>query len=1519
MFEYLMPALVMPSYEGSLLDQTCRAVIDRQREYARTLGTPWGISESGYNAHDINHNYQYRAFGVPGLGFKRGLSEDSVIAPYACIMSVMFAPQSSCENLREMQRMGAMSSYGFYEAMDFTPSRLAYNKSHALIQSYMAHHQGMAMLALTSFLLDRPMQRRFLLDPELKAVELLLQERTPKSALPIHPHSAEEVSTEKLEDAERPPVREFRTAGTTFPHVQLLSNGRYHVMVTNAGTGYSRWKDMAVTRWQEDAVADCLGQFCYLRDRASGSVWSTAHQPIGEESEEYFVTFTHPSAEFHRVHRGIASHETIFVSPENDVEIRRLKLSNKTRTDRRLDLTTYAEVVLNGLQADSSHPAFSKLFIQTEILPERRAILCTRRTRGGNDTQPWMFHLIAAREHIHGAVSYETDRARFIGRGKTLRSPQALDEDSLSGTAGSVLDPIASIRVGIDLEPAQSITLEIVTGVAESREAALTLISRFSDYRLCDRAFEVAWTNSRVALTHLNITEADAHAYSTLASPILFALPAFRADTSVLTRNRRGQSGVWGYGISGDVPIVLLRVTDTKGLALAREALNAHAFLRMKGLAFDLVIWNEDGSTYRQALHDELMGLVLAGPEAGMMDQPGGVFIRRGDLIPEEDRVLLQAMARVNLMEGKGTLAEQLTRSLQRDPVLPRLVPTRPPLDGIQDKASRPGEPLEFYNGHGGFAKNGKEYVIHLKPDRNTPAPWCNVLANPTFGTVISEQGSAYTWFENAREFRLTPWHNDPVCDTSGEALYIRDEETGRIWSPTPWPMRGNNPYVVRHGFGYSTFETMQDGLTSQLTVFVHPELPVKVAILKVRNESARRRKLSSISYVDWVLGDFRPKHATHVVTEVDKQCDAVFARNAFNTDFRSKIGFSAVNDRHRVVTGDRIEFIGRNSNLSEPAALYRTRLSGRVGAGLDPCTAMQTFYDLPEGREREIVFILGAANDAEQARHIVAKMFAHGAAQDALEQTREFWRSTLNAVQVKTQHTAVDYLVNGWLPYQVLASRVWARSGFYQSGGAYGFRDQLQDVLSLLHISPKRAREHILRCASRQFVDGDVQHWWHPPHGRGVRTQFSDDYLWLPYAVSLYVQTTGDKSILQERIAYLEGRQVKVPDEEAYYDLPQYSNNSVSIYEHCTKALRRGSERMGEHGLPLMGCGDWNDGMNRVGIHGRGESVWLAFFLYDILKNFAKLARTTGDEPFTQECLKTAVQLAENIEANAWDGKWYKRAYFDDGTPLGSSVNDECQIDSLPQSWAVLSGAGSPERATMAMQAVDERLVRDDAKIIQLFDPPFNKSTLDPGYIKAYLPGVRENGGQYTHGAIWTVMAMAEQGNVERAWELTDFLNPILHGDTPEHIEVYKSEPYVIAADVYGAPPHVGRGGWSWYTGSAGWMYRLLTESLLGLRKDGNVLRIRPRVPKNWTEYQLQYRFGASLYTIQIRLTKSKSTLSVDGVRLDDPHALPLVDDGQQHAVELNLNLDEVPQKSDSMPVEPTPRELSELAAHSK
>jgi cyclic beta-1,2-glucan synthetase len=1496
MFEYLMPALVMRAHPLSLMDQTYRLVVTRQMSYAASRGVPWGISESAFNARDLDQIYQYSSFGIPGLGLKRGLSDDLVIAPYATGLAAMIDPEAAVRNFERLRHAGGAGPFGFREALDYTPRRLPEGASVAPVMSYMAHHQGMLLVAIGNVLNGSAMVERFHADPLVRATELLLQERMPRDVLVARPRAEEVKSAADVRDLVPPVLRKFTSPHDAVPRTHLLSNGRYAVMVTAAGSGYSRWGDLAVTRWREDVTRDAWGSFLFLRDRHSGAVWSVGHQPSGTEADSYEVEYAEDHAEFRRRDGPIATRLVIVVSAEHDAEIRRVSVTNLGSQAREVELTSYAEIVLAPQAADVAHPAFQNLFVQTEFAPELNALVATRRPRYASDRRVWAAHVAAVEGELPGVIQYETDRARFLGRGRLVGSAAAvMDGRPLSNTVGAVLDPIFSLRLRIPLAAGATAHAIFSTVVAESREDVLDLADKYRESATFERAATLAWTQAQVQLHHLGIDQDEALLFQRLANRVIYSDPSLRPPASLLAQNHGGVSGLWAHGISGDLPIVLVRIDEPDDVDVVRQLLRAHEYWRLKLLDVDLVILNEHGPTYADSLQELLETVVRTsqsgpGQEAGQ--GRGGVYILRGDQLSTEDRTMLQAAARAVLLSRRGSLADQVIR-LERPE---RPVASLPPPPAITPAPTNaPLRPeLEFFNGLGGFADEGREYVTVLGPGQSTPAPWLNVVANPSFGFLVSESGSGYTWSGNSRENQLTPWSNDPVSDPVSEAIYVRDDETGELWGPTAAPIRlEDSTYVARHGPGYSRFEHAHGGIALELVQFVPLDDRLKIGVLTIENQSGRRRRLSVAAYAEWVLGVSRGSAAPTIVTDLEPATNALLARNPWNADFADRVAFLDLGGRQGAWSADRTEFLGRNGVYDRPAGLDRSHhLTGATGAGMDPCAALSCSFELAAGERTTVRVLLGEAGDADAASDLIKR----GRELDdsaTLRAVGSFWDAALGAVRVRTPDRSMDILVNSWLLYQTLACRLWARTAFYQAGGAYGFRDQLQDVIALAISERGLAREHLLRAAARQFQAGDVQHWWHPPSGRGVRTRISDDRLWLPYVASRYVAVTGESGVLDEPVPFLEGAAVRAGEDDAYF-LPERSGESASLFEHCARAIDA-SLAVGAHGLPLIGTGDWNDGMNRVGNEGRGESVWLGWFLHAVLAEIAPIADARGEKARAERWRSHMKALRRALERHGWDGDWYRRAFFDDGTPLGSAINVECRIDSIAQSWSVLSGAANPPHAVRAMAAVEEYLLRRGDGLVLLFTPPFDHTDVDPGYVRGYLPGIRENGGQYTHGAIWSVLAFAALGDGDKAGELFSILNPINHASTRAGVHRYKVEPYVMAADVYSEPPHVGRGGWTWYSGSAGWMYQAGIESILGFRLRGATLRIEPCIPRAWPRYEMDFAYHASRYEIEVENPHGVSggvlSAELDGVVLPGPGAsIPLVDDGGVHRVRVIL-----------------------------
>ncbi|MCD4699697.1 MAG: hypothetical protein K8R91_03880, partial [Phycisphaerae bacterium] len=1171
-FEYLMPMLIMRSYQDTLLDQSSYAAVGRQIDYGHQKGVPWGISESGYYHFDNNFNYQYRAFGVPGLGFKRGLADDLVISPYASILALAFSPHAVLKNIEHLTRLNMLGPYGFYEALDFTPSRLSIGQNHARVSSYMAHHQGMAFLSLTNFLENEIMIDRFHADKRVQSVDLLLQERIPGAVSIEYPHPEEvgiapRVRARKEHKPWLPPVESLK------PQVHYLSNGRYSVLITSAGSGFSRWKGVDLTRWRADTTLDNWGTWIYVKDLDTGKLWSAGYQPTGSDPETHEIRFYPHSAVLQRRDHDISLRMEIFIPPEDDVEIRQITLINHASHARRIKLTSYAEVVLDAQNGDRRHPVFNQLFIESEYVPDRSTLLFSRRPRSADEEQVFFAHSCTVEEAGDQLVAFESNRSHFLGRGRTCRSPAALQDHGigLTNTSGATLDPVMVLDVEIEVEAHATRKAAYIFCAASTRQDALTLARSYQDWGTILRSSNQARFHSDRELTRTELTSFEIERFQTLLSALLYPHAGLRAPAGILRENCSGQSGLWRYAISGDNPILLVCVSNTEEISLVRELLLAHKYWRNRAITVDLVIINMREAGYEQDLSNQLHRLLSRTSETIRLNQRGGIFLLRADQMEAADLILIETAARVFLDAKDGSLSNQLKMIAPPPVLLPQFVSTS---FGESEELPAPEllrpASLLFDNSLGGFSPDGKEYVLYLKPGQYTPAPWTNVIAYPRFGFLTTESGMGCTWAENSGENRLTPWNNDPVSDIPGEAIYLRDETTGAVWSPTPLPARSKEPYLIRHGAGYSIFEHHSNGLKQRMRLFAVPDAPVKIVQLRITNTWNQARRITATYFAEWVLGTTRETMGPYIVPQFDSANSALLASNPYSPEFKERIAFLAASREVHAMTTDRTEFLGSRGSYTHPAALNRIGLTARVTAGIDSCAAMQILLWLAPGEEKEVTFLLGQGQDQEQALRLIRKYREMPQINKAWTDVQAFWNERLDTVRVKTPDPAMDLMLNRWLLYQALSCRIWGRSAFYQSSGAFGFRDQLQDVMAMVHADPGVTREHILESARHQFEAGDVLHWWHPPASRGVRTRCSDDLLWLPCVTAHYVSATGDVGILDEQIPFLKGDPLQ-EEELDRYGLFEFTKNGETLYEHCRRAIEKGITA-GVHGLPLIG-----------------------------------------------------------------------------------------------------------------------------------------------------------------------------------------------------------------------------------------------------------------------------------------------------------------------------------------------------------
>ena len=1499
MFEYLMPNIIMKMPNGTILNRSCKAAVNCQIMHGKRQKIPWGISESQYFTFDTDSNYQYSAFGMQYLRLQSSMKPARVVAPYATVLALDITPEAAVKNLRLLDKVGAGGTYGLFESLDYNKPDAGRLKQYSLVQSFMAHHQGMILASINNSLHENILQKRFHDEAMINAASILLEETRSAVLISLARRGYSiNIELEDFED-EQFESRYCNIINPQAPIAHVLSNNHYLVMLTSCGQGFSRCDDIMINSWRPETTNLSYGNFVYIRNLASDQIWSSTYCPTFARPEEYHAIFSADKVEYKRRDGLISTVTAVVLSPIENYEIRRVTLTNHSDLDAEIELTSYIEVVDDFHLAEAMHPAFNKLFLELEYVPERNMLIAGRRKRSEGDTFGKVMHMVWSESKFVRTVEYETDRRAFIGRDGTKAMPQALKTHlPLSGRAGFSLDPIMSLRCIVSVPANRSVAVSFITGYCLTRSAVQKLSFELRKTLWSEDIFRQALTSSRLEMKYLNINSQQLNAIQSLVGPLFYPTRAYRDQQDSIIRNVRGQNSLWRFGISGDYPIILLRVKGTGDLPVIRDVLLAYEFLQLQTVHVDLIIVNEEEEGYSQALQQAIMELTGTLKVYNSISQKPSLFILRRFLISAEESDLLSTVARIVIRRQTGIyIPRSEISAVGKDQSLQSiLLPAGDSIvtGGSTDSSFMPPVSLEYFNGLGGFASDGREYEMWLGAGRKTPAPWINVIAGESFGFHISETGAGYTWAVNSRENKLTNWSNDPTLDPASEAVYIKDHENGAITSPASLrPGRGQG-YQVRHGFGYSVFSHAELELEQSMTVFAAVDDPVKIWLINIRDHSGHNRKLSVTLYAEWVLGNLREQTAPYIVTQYDPLPGIFSAKNVCAESGQQHPAFLFSSESVTSYTGERKGFLGVGRSICYPSGLAEKQLSGETGACYDPCGVIQMEFSLAAGTGMTIVLGLGQADNYDKVHALVQKYQSLQAARNELDRVHDYWNRTLSRVHIRTPDRAMDILHNGWLVYQIISCRLHARSAFYQCGGAFGFRDQLQDALSLLDVDPGFAQRQILLCCAHQFVEGDVQHWWQPDTGIGVRTRISDDLLWLPCVLAAYVEHTGKSDILHENVSYIQGDILEAGQAEKMF-LPHQSDKAENVYQHCLRAIERAGQ-FGVNGLPLMGAGDWNDGMNRVGIEGKGESIWLGWFYYYVVKKFSFVCLQMNDQESFDQLISLAESVRTQIEKTAWDGRWYLRGFFDNGSPLGSRSNEECQIDSISQSWAVLSGGGDPNRTAMALDSAKHYLVHQDAGVIQLLTPPFNKSLPDPGYIKGYYPGIRENGGQYTHAALWLAMANAKAGRGTDAFELLKMLNPILITSTVKDIARYEKEPYVMSADVYMGDPYTGKSGWSWYTGSAGWMYQALLHSFLGINRRGERLHIEPAFPAVYHSWQIDYYYGETLYRVRFVNDSGHGThiaaLTVDGVSAAGGSFI-MHDDMSVHEVEVTLSPD--------------------------
>ncbi len=1461
-FEYLMPNINIPKYEGSLLDESCKFLIKTQMEYSQKLNIPWGISEAAFNLKDLQGNYQYKAFGTPWLGLKRGLADEMVVSSYGGILAINEMPKEEIKNLKCLEKEGMYDKFGFYESIDYTPERVEKGKNSAVVKTYMAHHQGLILLSINNLFCHNILQQRFMQNPEIAAVSILLQETMPETSI-ITKEKKEKIEKLKYKDYENYVQTTYKKIDERLITGNFISNENYVIAMNQKGQGISKYKNIYMNRFK--ATEDYpQGIFFAIKNIKTKKIWSSNYSYPGSKESQYQISFMPDKNEQEIVNGNIKTKIKTTVASNQPVELRRMLLENEGNEEEILEVTCYFEPVLSNKEQDYAHPVFNNLFLIQKLHEETNSIIIERKNREAKETKLYLGANLSTNSETIGDFEYETDKEKFIGRGNLGLPYMAENSIPLSKKIGLVTEPIVALKRTIKVKPQEKVTIDFILAVHEDKEKVIENIKKYQSTENVRKEFELSKARVEAESRYLNRKGSDIAIYQKMLSYLVFHNPI----KAQLLENKNTwinyhQSDLWKYGISGDLPIILLKVRNVNDSYVIKEMLKAYEFFRMKSVETEIVILDEEKHSYENYVKEEIESSILNHQMGYLKNQKGGIFTLNKEEIDKKDIALLEFLATIIIDSDKGGLKnniKELEESyLENDKTIGEEVQnpqmTEESNDDIDILANH--EVLKYYNEYGGFSEDGKEYLVKVNKGNRLPTVWSHIMANEKFGTLVTENMGGYTWYQNCRLNRVSSWQNNPCYDIPSEIIYLKDQETQKAWSLGLNPMPDDRNYNIIYGFGYCKYIHKSNGMEQELEVFVPKEDSCKIGILNVKNTTPNRKKLKLYYYIKPVIGEDEIKTNGYIHLDFDRNSNVIQARNLYREDMEKTRVYISSSEKIKSYTGDKNFFLGEGG-IHAPQALKKVSLNNQDALGKKPCMAFEIEIDLESFESKEISLILGAEEDSIDCKNMAYKYQKLANCKQELNEVKSYWKEFLGRLQVYTPLESTNILLNGWIAYQIINSRLWGKTGYYQSGGAFGFRDQLQDTLGLKYLDPKLLKQQILKHSEHQFIEGDVEHWWHDQNQRGIRTRFSDDLLWLAYLVIEYINFTGDKSILEIKTPYLEGVPLEEGQDERYEKyLP--SKEEGSIYEHCIKTIERSLD-FGENGLPKIGSGDWNDGFSTVGNKGKGESVWLGFFLSWILENFVSICREKEDETLAQKYEEIRNQLKKALNTNGWDGRWYKRAFMDDGNVLGSMENEECRIDSIAQSWSVISKAGDNDKKYISMESLEKHLIDRENGIIKLLDPPFEKGKLEPGYIKAYLPGVRENGGQYTHSSVWVIIAEAMLGFGDKALELYRMINPIEHARTKEASSKYKVEPYVIPADIYGTGNLAGRGGWTWYTGSASWYYKAGIENLLGLKIEEGYLKIEPCIPKDWKEYQMKYQWRESMYNIMVKNPNSKN-----------------------------------------------------------